>query len=199
MISQGPTGIRQTPDAELDNLRRASSEKSAVTFDQKSERGETMKRILAVATFAVLGIVLLNPLFQRGTSSWEAQAQKSVPTPCVQPSGKFAFSADGHVLEGNPSHRGYVAWAGYISFFSGGRLNGTDTVNYADQSPVVRVFSGTYTMAANCSVNVALSFSSGDPGGTANLAFYFADRGKQFRFVQTDLFRVASGSGIRVN
>ena len=154
-----------------------------------------MKRFFAVATFAVLGIVVLTLLLQRGATSIEAQAQGT----CIPPVGKYAFSGDGQLLQGNGSHVGPVAWAGYMSF-NNGKVTGVDTVNYADKSPVARGFSGTYTMRTDCSVTVGLVFSGGgDSGGSANFVLYFADSGRQFRFVQTDIYRVDSGSGIRVN
>lgn len=154
-----------------------------------------MKRIFAVATFAVLGIVVLTLLLQRGPTSIEAQAQGT----CIPPTGKYAFSADGQLLPGNGSHAGPVAWAGYMTF-SSGSVTGVDTVNYADASPVARGFSGTYTTRTDCSVKVGLVFSGGgDSGGSANFVLYSADGGRQFRFVQTDKYRVDSGSGIRVN
>jgi hypothetical protein len=118
---------------------------------------------------------------------------------CIDPSGfKYAFSADGHLLQGNP-HEGPVAWAGYIEF-SKGQITGTDTVNYADDSPVEREFSGTYTVEKNCAVTVNFSFTLGDPHATAaSASLYFADKGKEFRMVQKDNLRVCSGSGRRVN
>lgn len=129
-----------------------------------------------------------------GKQTVSTQAQGA----CKDPSGgKYAFSADGHLLKGNP-HEGPVAWAGYISF-DHGIINGNDTVNYADDSPVERTFTGTYRVGSHCEVLVNFSFTMDDPHATAaSASLYFANAMKEFRMVQTDEFRVCSGSGIKV-
>lgn len=117
---------------------------------------------------------------------------------CKDPSGgKYAFSAYGELLRGNP-HEGPVAWAGYIEFKKG-IINGSDTVNYADESPVERTFTGTYSVEKNCAVTVNFSFSLDDPHATAaSASLYFAAAMKEFRMVQRDQLRVCCGSGIKV-
>jgi hypothetical protein len=112
------------------------------------------------------------------------------------PSGRYAFNAYGQLLPGNP-HIGPVAWAGFMQFDGGtaqgtGTVKGTDTVNYADESPVKRNFTGTFKVEDDYSVTVTLF------DGSASLTLCFGDSNKQFLFVQTDLFRVASGRGIKV-
>ncbi|MGA9997541.1 MAG: hypothetical protein WBP93_19150 [Pyrinomonadaceae bacterium] len=136
---------------------------------------------------------------KKTTSKKQARSSRAqAQVKCIEPSGKYAFSAYGQLLEGNP-HVGPVAWAGYIEF-SKGLITGTDTVNYSDESPVEREFSGTYTVEKNCAVTVNFSFTKNDPHATAaSASLYFADKGKEFRMVQSDKLRVCSGSGTRVN
>ena len=132
------------------------------------------------------------------TSKKQATSRKAkAQGQCPEPSGKYAFSADGQLLIGNP-HEGPVAWAGHIEFRNG-IITGSDTVNYADESPVERNFTGTYTVEKNCAVTVNFSFTLDDPQATAaSASLYFAAAMKEFRMVQRDKLRVCSGSGIKV-
>jgi hypothetical protein len=102
-----------------------------------------------------------------------------------------------HPISGN-SHEGPVALSGYIEF-KDGIIYGSDTVNYADESPVDRNFTGTYSVEKNCAVTVNFSFTLSDPHATAaSASLYFAATMKEFRMVQRDKLRVCSGSGIKV-
>ncbi|MDT5155869.1 MAG: hypothetical protein QOC99_3158 [Acidobacteriota bacterium] len=132
------------------------------------------------------------------TSKKQASPRKAAAQgKCPEPSGKYAFSANGHLLIDNP-HEGPVAWAGYIEF-TNGIITGSDTVNYADDSPVERNFTGTYSVEQNCAVTVNFSFTLDDPHATAaSASLYFAAAMKEFRMVQRDQLRVCSGSGIKV-
>jgi hypothetical protein len=165
-----------------------------------------MKRILAVATFAVLGIVALTLWQQRENSSFEAQAQttKAKVIQCVPPSGKFAYSADGQLLSGNGGPDiGPVAFAGYMEFSdsptSPHHVKGTDAVNYSDTGIQDRAYSGTYTKQADCSFQAVLNFGPNGTAPSGTISLYLADSGKEFRFVQRDKFRIIAGSARRIN
>lgn len=157
-----------------------------------------MKRIIAVSTFAVLGIVGFTLLLEQGTASFEAQARTAKPTPtpivCTPPSGKYTYSADGQILPLNGSHTGVVAFAGYMEFTKPGSVKGSDTVNYADTGVEDRTYTGTYTMQADCSAQVTLNFNN---GGSGTLSLYLG--AGQFRFVQRDKYRVSAGSATRIS
>jgi hypothetical protein len=140
---------------------------------------------------------------KKKTSKKQARSSRAQARPnCIDPRGRYAFSANGYLLPDNP-HRGPVAWAGYINFEPDGpaglgKISGNDTVNYADESPVERTFIGRYLVGDNCEVLVHFSFS-GDPRDiAASATLYFGNAMKEFRMVQRDPLRVCSGSGVHV-
>src|SRR5229473_3204884 len=98
-----------------------------------------------------------------------------------EPTGTYAFSAYGQLLRGNP-HEGPVAWAGLITFGPvRNQIDGSDTVNYADESPVERIFTGTYSVEPSGEVIVKFSFTGDRRATAASASLYFGDTMKQFR------------------
>jgi hypothetical protein len=116
---------------------------------------------------------------------------------CPDPSGTaYAYStAQANVVQPWPGHVGPAGGAGVVQF-AGGKVLDSFTVNYADTGAAQDSASGSYTVQADCSVTTAMTVTAGyDAGGTYTRTYYFADGGRMFHMIQTDQYRIATGTG----
>lgn len=92
--------------------------------------------------------------------------------------GRYGFSADGWLL----APFAPFAEAGVVSSDGNGNSSGSYTIN-AGGSTTTLNFSGTYTVARDCTGTTTTTSSD---GSVAHLTFVIVDHGKQVRAVGTD-------------
>jgi hypothetical protein len=144
-------------------------------------RKQQIKRTLLSGLLACASALTLS-----GVSPSEAQLENIRP-PCTDATliGSYAYSRSGTFV-----FRGPVAANGVASFDGQGGLVGSDTASFNGRISR-RTFEGKYAVRADCTGEAKFAF---DDKEVVAIEFQIVERGKEFRFIQTDTGTVVTGS-----
>lgn len=141
---------------------------------------------VALAVPALLVAVASGGATMAGTASAASHRQCATATL----SGTYLFAGDGLSISGGA--RTPLAFAGSERFDGAGHVAGTNSFSFGGVATRRAGFTGTYTLAANCSGTLTI-------GNNLHFDFYASPNGDQFDYVQTDAGTVSATTEHRVS